>query len=136
MRNKNNNESKRWLKQSEDDLKVAKWSLKGKFYWNTCFMCQQSGEKALKSFLYFKGERSVFGHSLLELYRKSKKYNSEFSKIEKDCKQLDKYYTITRYPDGLPSLTPSEYFEKEESEQAIKYTEKIIEIVKQCQKSS
>jgi len=130
MRNKNINEAARWIKQAENDLKVAKWSFKGKFYNNTCFMCQQTGEKALKSFLYFKGERPVFGHSLLELCRKSRKHDKNFSNIEKECKHLDKYYTITRYPDGLPGLIPSEYFDKEEAEKAIEYLNKILDIVR------
>jgi len=126
MRDNNQIEGKRWLKQAKDDLKVAKWSLKGEFYANTCFMAQQASEKAFKAFCYLKGERAVLGHSLLELLRKCAKYDKSFKILEKESKKLDKYYIISRYPNGLPGLVPSEYFDQDEAKEAIRFAEKIV----------
>ena len=126
MRDNNQIEGKRWLKQAKDDLKVAKWSLKGEFYANTCFMAQQASEKAFKAFCYLKGERAVLGHSLLEFLRKCAKYDKSFKILEKESKKLDKYYIISRYPNGLPGLVPSEYFDQDEAKEAIRFAEKIV----------
>ena len=131
MKDNNQVESTRWLEQARTDLKVAEWSLKGKFYANTCFMSQQAGEKALKAFCYLKGERAVLGHSLLELLRKCSKYDKSFRRLEKESKKLDKYYIITRYPNGLPGLVPSEYFDQDEAKEAIRFAQSIIEMVGQ-----
>lgn len=129
MRDNNKIEYERWLKQAKEDLKVAKWSLKGDFYANTCFMAQQASAKAFKAFCYLQGERQVLGHSLLELLRKCSKYDRTFKTLEKESKKLDKYYIISRYPNGLPGLIPSEYFDKDEAEESIRYSEKIIKSV-------
>jgi HEPN domain-containing protein len=126
MRDNNRIEGERWLKQAKEDLNVAKWSFKGKFYANTCFMAQQASEKAFKAFCYFKGERAVLGHSLLELLRKCAKYDKSFKILEKESKKLDKYYIISRYPNGLPGLVPSEYFDQDEAKEAIRFAEKIV----------
>jgi HEPN domain-containing protein len=131
MRDNNQIEGKRWLDQARDDLKVAKWSLKGSFYANTCFMSQQASEKALKAFCYRRGERAVLGHSLLELLRKCSKYDKNFRRVEKESKRLDKYYIVSRYPNGLPGLVPSEYFDQDEAKEAIRFAEKIIKLVKE-----
>ena len=131
MRDNNQIEGKRWLKQAKDDLKVAKWSLKGDFYANTCFMAQQASEKAFKAYCYLKGERAVLGHSLLELLRKCAKYNKSFKILEKESKKLDKYYIISRYPNGLPGLVPSEYFDQDEAKEAIRFAEKILKSVEE-----
>src|SRR4030042_4052825 len=104
-------EAKRWLSQAEADLKVAEWNFQGKFWWEVCFKCQQAAEKALKAYLYLKGKRAILSHSLLELRKSCTKYDVDFKKFEPVFRQLDKYYIITRYPNGLPGLTPSEYFE-------------------------
>ena len=131
MHNKNKHEADRWLRQASDDLLVAKWDVKGEFWAQSCFMAQQAGEKALKAFCYANGERSIIGHSLLVLIRKCAKYNKHFADLIDDCKRLDKYYIITRYPNGLPDLTPAEYFDKGEATKAIKHSGHIITLVKE-----
>lgn len=41
--------------------------------------------------------------------------------------KLDKYYVITRYPNGLPGLIPAEYFDEDEASKAITSANAIIE---------
>lgn len=134
MRNNNQIEYERWLKQAKKDLEVARWSLKGKFYAHSCFMSQQAAEKALKAYCYLKGERSVLGHSLLILMRKCNKYRKDFLNLEKECKSLDKYYIISRYPNGLPALTPADYFDQKEAKKTINQALKIIKFVEKDKK--
>lgn len=131
MKNRNEKESSRWLKQAEDDLNAAVWQMKGSFFSHGCFLSQQSGEKALKAYLYARGKRSVMGHSVLELCRMCQTYDSAFKTLEPAAKKLDKYYIITRYPNGLPGFTPSEYFNKKECETAVKHARKIFQFAKE-----
>ena len=62
-------ESKRWFEQAKYDLKTSQWNVKGNLFAPACFWAQQSAEKAVKAFLYSKGERFVIGHSVSELAR-------------------------------------------------------------------
>lgn len=62
----------------------------------------------------------MVGHALLVLVRRSAQHDSSFEHLEAQCKQLDKYYVITRYPNGLPGLTPSDYFDKSEADESLK----------------
>jgi len=74
-------ESKRWFEQAEYDLKTAQWNLKGELFAPACFWAQQSAEKAVKAFLYSKGERVVIGHSVAELLERGKKYDKDIKKL-------------------------------------------------------
>ncbi|MEW6686086.1 MAG: HEPN domain-containing protein [Candidatus Edwardsbacteria bacterium] len=132
MKNKDNNlyEAQRWINQAEKDLATAKWDFKGKFYSQVCFMCQQVGEKALKAFCYQKGERNVIGHTVMELARKCCRLDCGFPLLEREARRLDKYYIITRYPNGLPGFIPADYFDEEEAKEALEYAKKILNIVK------
>ena len=64
-------ESLRWIKQAEKDLSSAKNSLSAGDYEWACFQSQQSAEKALKSFLYWKGYRKILTHSIFELIKET-----------------------------------------------------------------
>jgi HEPN domain-containing protein len=127
---KNAEEAGRWLTQAEADISVAEWNFKGKFWWEVCFKCQQAAEKALKAFRYAQGERSILSHSVLELGKACVQYDREFNKHEKAFRVLDRYYITTRYPNGLPGLTPSEYFDEDEAAKAISSAREIIALVK------
>lgn len=131
MKNNNLTEAERWLKQAVNDLACARHDAKGGFYAHTCFMSQQAGEKALKAFLYNRGERNLVSHALLGLLRKCIQYESSFEGLEKAVKKLDKYYIITRYPNGLPGFVPAEYFDEEEATEAIGLAEKILELTEE-----
>jgi len=128
--NNNIEEGQRWLSQAQFDLEAAKWLLKGAFWWEVCFKCQQIGEKALKAYLYAQGKRAVLGHSLLELGRACSEFEAEFKQLESTYRRLDRYYIITRYPNGLPGLIPAEYFEEDEAGEAVDLAERIIALVR------
>ncbi len=56
-----------WWRQAQNDLKFARAALRGKFYSQCCFICQQGSEEVLKSVLFQRGARAVFTHSLVKL---------------------------------------------------------------------
>lgn len=55
------------MRQSANDFDFAKVGLREGFYAQSCFLCQQAAEKALKAVLYMRGARTVIGHSLSRL---------------------------------------------------------------------
>lgn len=122
-------EGRRWLSQATFDLKVARWLLRGEFWWEVCFKCQQIGEKALKAYLYAQGKRAVLGHSLLELGRECGQFDADFRELGSTYRRLDRYYIITRYPNGLPGLIPAEYFEQGDAREAVALAEQIVKLV-------
>jgi HEPN domain-containing protein len=124
------NYSRKWLKQSEADLKAAINSKASKDYNWSCFQAQQAGEKALKSFLYDQGFTSVITHSLKELVKEAEKIDPGFSSLKKDAKTLDAYYISTLDPNGLGGdLPPSEYFEEDDAEKCIRCATSILDTV-------
>jgi HEPN domain-containing protein len=129
MSDQNLSEAQRWLQQAKHDFEVAQWSAKGGYWSHVCFMAQQAGEKALKAFLYAKGERNVVGHALLVLVRRCVRHEASFEELEPLCRRLDKFYVITRYPDGLPGLVPSEYFDEDEANQSLEAANSILQAV-------
>lgn len=59
MKKKPSDEGRRWLEQAEEDLKSAEYLLEKGRYYLVCFLSQQIAEKALKAFIYHKGEDLV-----------------------------------------------------------------------------
>lgn len=121
---KSNNRAKDWLNQAKDDLLWAKDSHKAGHYAQTCFICQQIGEKALKSVAYFRGASVILGHSITQIANELD-INGE---AKKASKKLDLYYISARYPDAFPTGHPSEYIQQDQSLEAIKFAELILEI--------
>ena len=122
-------EGRRWLLQAERDLDDAIFCLNGGRYNLACFLAQQASEKALKAFLYAKGEERIFSHSVADLLKRVIKHDKEFERC-KNASVLDKYYIPTRYPNGLPGGVPYEAFDEVDAKRAIELAKKLIEVVK------
>lgn len=122
-------EGGRWLLQAEQDLDDARYSFDGKRFHLACFLSQQTAEKALKAFLYARGEERVFGHSVAELCKKATMHDKGFEQIKR-VSVLDKYYIPTRYPNGLPGGVPYEVFDESDAVRAIDLAFEVIEIVR------
>lgn len=131
---KYNRDSERWLRQSEADIRAAKGSIKNKNYEWACFQCQQAAEKAIKS-LYYYYVADPWGHSVVKLIKEFPKedISTDLEKILDEARELDKLYIPTRYPNGLPELTPSEVYTKKEAQKAMISVKKIIKKVKELQ---
>jgi len=126
-----NREARRWLRQAEADLKAANDSLKDANYEWSCFQAQQSGEKALKAYLYNLGYTSLTTHSLKMLIKEAKKKKSVFTELEEAGTSLDTYYIPTRYPNGLDrEIAPVDYYTKEDSDRCLKYATLILTTLK------
>ena len=129
---KNKNEAQRWLKTASDDLDTAVILEKNGKFAHSCFHAQQAGEKALKAVWYFV-DADPWGHSIKKLIDdleniELKVYNSLLN-LKREATILDRFYIPTRYPNGLPDITPDEAYNEEDANTCIKDARKIIDAV-------
>ncbi|MGQ4891464.1 MAG: HEPN domain-containing protein [Candidatus Njordarchaeia archaeon] len=120
-----------WIRAAKDDLVDAKLAYENKRWFRTAFYAQQAVEKALKVlfFLVRRGEQPKI-NSVTELYNmlREKGFNLP-EETEKQICILNKYYTVTRYPDAANGL-PSESVDRIESERALSIAEEVVQIAK------
>ena len=95
-------DARRWLLQAENDLAFGRLALREGFFAQACFISHQVAEKSLKALAYYRGDRTVIGHSLLELASSLEPTYPQLSKYHELAGILDQYYVPTRSPNALP----------------------------------
>ena len=117
--------SKDWMNQAKRDSATAQGLLnQGSFEWS-CFVAQQAAEKAVKAVVQ-KLNAVAWGHSVRELLNILAK-RIDLDKALLDCaRALDKYCIPTRDPNSFDSGSPYEYFSKEDADDAIVCSGRII----------
>jgi HEPN domain-containing protein len=127
---KNKYEANRWLKTAKGDLEAAKILMGSGKYAHACFHSQQAGEKAVKAVWYFL-DADPWGHSITKLVRDLESVDiatyKRFEQVKRCAVFLDRFYITTRYPNGLPDLTPDDSFLEEDANTCIQNAEKLIE---------
>ena len=130
---KNRKEAERWLKTVQGDLDSAIILSKNNRYAHSCFHSQQSGEKSVKAVWYYL-DADPWGHSIKKLIQDLEQVDlrtyTKFKALEKCAVQLDRFYITTRYPNGLPELTPEEAYLEEDALKSIENARRIIDVVK------
>jgi HEPN domain-containing protein len=130
---KNIYEALRWLRTGEDDLDAAIVLRKNKKFPHACFHAQQAGEKALKAVWYY-ADADPWGHSIRKLIEDLEKVDlSLYERLKSLLRAgtlLDRFYIPTRYPNGLPELTPGEAYLDEDAEQCIQQATEVLAAVK------
>ncbi|MHA1232056.1 MAG: HEPN domain-containing protein [Candidatus Helarchaeota archaeon] len=127
------NRSHDWLEQARRELEAAKDLYNTKHYAWTCFTCQHSAEKSLKSILE-KYNIPSFGHNLINLISEVEKLVKIPNKIKNACFILNRYYIPTRYPDAYPSGVPAEMFNNNDAFQALKLAEEVYKFAEKITK--
>ena len=112
-------EIKNWFEAAKSDLKKAKDNISIGNYDLASFLCQQSAEKALKSYQLKKEKKITKTHDLLFLGKRLNLPNGILGK----CKELNPVYIETRYPDANSGFKE---YSKEESEEDIKSAEIVL----------
>ena len=130
MRRRPIEEGRRWLEQAEEDLKWSADLANRGGYHIACFLAQQVGEKALKAFLYAKGEELVIGHSVERLCTTAAGFDKEFAEKVKKWSILDGYYVATRYPNGLPDSIPARVYTEQAATDAVSTAGEIVDFVR------
>lgn len=106
-------EARRWLLTARGDLESARVLKAGGRWAHACFHAQQAGEKALKA-LWYRLELDPWGHSVRQLVDNLHTESPDTYRALRDlsdaASDLDQFYIPTRYPNGLPDLTPDQVF--------------------------
>jgi HEPN domain-containing protein len=128
---KQHQEALRWLKTAEEDLGAARGLRSLKKYSHACFLAQQCGEKALKALWYALGH-DPWGHSIQKLIMDmpDKAAKQQLKSHLEAGVILDRYYIPTRYPNGLPDLTPGEVYMKQDADLCIRHASASLAAVK------
>jgi HEPN domain-containing protein len=130
MRKEPAEEGKRWLEQAEEDLKWSGELAKRGGYHIACFLAQQVGEKALKAFLYARGDELIIGHSVERLCAEAARFDEEFAEKVKTWSILDGYYVTTRYPNSLPDSIPARVYTAQAATGAVNIAGEIVAFVR------
>jgi HEPN domain-containing protein len=132
MIGKRKTEARRWFQQAYYDLKATRWNIEGGFYDTACFIAQQAAEKALKSILYFTGSRrkALMTHSTVEMVREAGKKINSLVELINEARELDLHYIPSRYPNGIPSGYPHQFYGRKNADQALTAAEKIFNAIK------
>jgi HEPN domain-containing protein len=109
-------ETKEWMKKSNEDFDVAKANFKIGKYGAAAFFSQQACEKALKAIQIEKLGRFDKIHDLIKL---SLSVGAP-KEITEMCGEINPFYIVTRYPDS------KEFYDKPSVESALKGCEKVI----------
>jgi HEPN domain-containing protein len=130
---KNVYEALRWLRTGEDDLDAAIVLRRNKKFPHACFHAQQAGEKALKAVWYY-ADADPWGHSIRKLIEDLENVDlSLYDRLKSLLRAgtvLDRFYIPTRYPNGLPELTPGEAYLDEDAEHCIQQATEILAAAK------
>ena len=124
---KNRYQAERWLLTAEEDLHAAESLSQAGLYAQACFYTQQAGEKALKS-LWYLVDADPWGHAVQRLVADFPR-RAEIPDLETWIEQaalLDKFYIPTRYPNGLPDLTPGQVYRQADAVRGIEAARLLV----------
>jgi len=119
-----------WVRAGREDLADAEDALNRGRWFRAAFFAQQAVEKALKAlFFVVRREEPPRIHTVTELYAMLKEAGFALPpELEQQLYILNKYYTVTRYPDAANGL-PSESVDRVEAERAYKLAEEVVKYV-------
>jgi len=126
---KNRIEAQRWLHTADDDLDSAIILKENRKFAHSCFHAQQAAEKALKA-VWYHSDADPWGHSIKKLIDDLESIDLGLFEIFKNFSRqgtiLDRFYIPTRYPNGLPDITPDIAFNEEDADTCIEHAGIII----------
>ena len=93
-----------WLLKARNDLRTARLALHADppVLDTGCFHCQQTVEKALKGYLYWRGVSFPRVHALGMIFDLAEQQDAAFAEIRDQCEGLTRFAVQDRYPHGRP----------------------------------
>lgn len=121
-------EGRRWLDTAAEDLRAAQVLTDGGVHARACFAAQQCGEKALKAVWHARGEQP-WGHSIQKLVVECGALVAvpDLDALRRTASSLDRHHIATRYPNGLPDLTPEQAYFVDDAAQAVRQAEWLLQ---------
>lgn len=115
--------SRDWFRQAEHDLAKARLDRQWQYFEWACFTAHQAAEKALKA-VYYARHGEARGHGVRELLLSLGLPVDDA--LLSQATSLDRFYIPTRYPNGLPTGVPHDYFSQDDAVTAIAAAEAIL----------
>ena len=120
-----------WYRQAEADLRHARRSLEDQAFEWACFAAHQAAEKAAKAAHEALGQEA-WGHVVTELLDALRPSAASVDDALLDrARALDKLYVPTRYPNGLASGAPTDFYTRPEAERAIADAEAVLVVCRE-----
>ncbi|NWG14134.1 MAG: HEPN domain-containing protein [Acidobacteria bacterium] len=118
------------METAREDLDAARSLMEAGKHSHSCFFSQQAGEKAVKALWYFIGE-DPWGHSIQKLIAElpDPVAHERLRPLLEAGALLDRYYIPTRYPNGLPDLTPGQVYFRKDAETCLEVSGKLLAVV-------
>ena len=119
--------TQRWLTKAFHDLVGAEKSARDDDVSLdvAIYHCQQAGEKALKEFLFFRGEPIQKTHSLVMLLPLCAKSVPGFAVLQPEAARLTPLAITFRYPDDFTPLNPT----RAEFDEALAAAQRIYDFI-------
>jgi HEPN domain-containing protein len=123
-------EARRWLDTTLQDIEAARSLMAAGKFSHSCFFSQQAAEKAMKSLWYFLGE-DPWGHSIQKLIAElpDPRAHERMGPLLEAGALLDRYYIPTRYPNGLPDLTPGQVYFRRDADVCLESSHRLLSAV-------
>ena len=98
-----NKDFKEWIRFSENDLEsaIVLSKLHKPKIEIACYLCHQSAEKALKSFLIFNKIEYKLIHNLSILCSDCQEIDASFTSLNKHCFTLNRFLNVAKYPSPI-----------------------------------
>lgn len=124
-------EAREWLAFAEDDLRVARLAMKEGVFAQVCFHAQQCAEKCLKALLTREGQLVPRTHKIGDLWQELPQAAREvLAPLEGEIRELDGYYTVTRYPDAVAGARPEGLPQESHAEAALRVAERCWQLTR------
>ena len=125
-------EARRWLETAREDQDAARTLLESDKFSHSCFFSQQAGEKAVKA-LWHLLEEDPWGHSIQKLIAElpDPGTHERMQSLLETGALLDRFYIPTRYPNGLPDLTPGQVYFRQDAELCLDSLRQLISAVEE-----
>lgn len=128
----NRYQAQRWIATALEDMQAVRALIVAGLHAQACFYAQQAAEKALKA-IWFAQDTDPRGHSnshlLLDFAAREQIVGYEH--LMQQARLLDQFYVPTRYPDGLPDLTPGQVYGIEDATRALNAAVVIVDFCQQ-----
>jgi HEPN domain-containing protein len=124
---KQRHEAQRWLTTAREDLAAAQALRQARHFPQSCFLCQQAAEKAVKA-LWLAQDADPWGHSVQKLLTDypARDQLRDTDALRRAAIELDRLYIPTRYPNGIPDLTPGQTYTDEDAGRALDHAQRLL----------
>jgi len=113
---------------AQEDLQAAEALVAVEMFSQACFLVQQAAEKAVKA-LWRLEDADPWGHSVKRLIVDfpRKEQIIDLEEWVDSAALLDKFYIPTRYPNGLPDLTPGQIYVMDDAQRGLAAARMLVE---------